>query len=95
LALGIVGIAFLAFQQLWKPDVAPPPPLSVAILPLSVTGDSAADEQLADTFTQDVTSALETSAHWVQVTSHSLAATYKSNPIDARRVGRELNALSG
>ena len=92
LALGIVGIAFLAFQQFWKPDVAPPPPLSVAILPLSVTGDSAADEQLADTFTQDVTSALETSAHWIRVISHSLASTYKSNPIDARRVGRELNS---
>jgi adenylate cyclase len=92
LALGIVGITFWTFQQFWKSDVAPPLPLSVAILPLSVTGGSAADGQLADTFTQDITSALETSAHWVRVTSHSLAATYKSNPIDARRVGRDLNA---
>jgi class 3 adenylate cyclase/TolB-like protein len=92
LALIVVGVAFFAFQHFWKPDAATPLPLSVAILPLSVAGDNAADGQLAEAFTQDITSALGTSAHWLRVISHSLAATYGSNPIDARRVGRELNA---
>ncbi len=91
LALGIVAISLWAYEQFWKPDAAPALPLSVAILSLSAATDGA-DGQLADGFTQDITSALEASAHWIRVISHSQVASFRNNPIDARRVGRELNA---
>jgi len=68
-----------------------PPAMSIAILPFAVTGGSAAEEQLGDSLTQDVTAALGRTARYARVVSHGLSSGYKGKTVDARVVGRELN----
>jgi adenylate cyclase len=68
-----------------------PPAMSIAILPFAVTGGSAAEEQLGDSLTQDVTAALGRTARYARVVSHGLSSGYKGKAVDARVVGRELN----
>ena len=50
----------------------------------------AADAQLADSLTRDLTVAFGR-IRWARVVSYALASTYKGTAIDARVVGRELN----
>ena len=66
------------------------PWFSVAILPFATPGGGAADAQLADSLTRDLTIAFGR-IRVVRVVSHALASTYKGKAIDARLVGRELN----
>ncbi len=68
-----------------------PPTGSIVVLPFTTPNAGNADEQLADTLTTDLTSALQKGLPWAPVVSHSLAAAYKGKVIDARTIGRELN----
>jgi class 3 adenylate cyclase/TolB-like protein/tetratricopeptide (TPR) repeat protein len=68
-----------------------PPLMSVAVLPFTPASASTDDAQLAETFTQDVTSSLERSVRFALVASHGAAAKYKERPTDPRTVGRDLN----
>ena len=91
-ALALVGIAAWTPPAFWKTATAPdPPPLSVAVIPFSAPAGSVSDQQFADSFSQNLTSALGRSGRSSGGISHSLAAIYKGKAIDARRVGRELN----
>jgi len=91
IALGIVVFAVWSLSHFWKTtSAASPPPLSIAILPFITPGD-AADQQLADAFTRDLTSAFERNMRSAPVTSPSVAAGYRGKTIDARTLGRELN----
>lgn len=67
------------------------PPLSIAIMPFAAPAGSPADDQLAESLTQDVTAALGRSARYARVVSHGLVSGYKGKAIDTRAVGRELN----
>jgi class 3 adenylate cyclase/TolB-like protein len=100
-ALGLAAIAMIAtlFVPGWRGQLAkapvvasgPAPAMSIAVLPFSVTRGNAADDQLSDALTQDVTTALGRTARYAHVVSHGLASVYKGKTIDARVVGRELN----
>jgi len=89
--LGAIGVFMLA-QQFLKPTVSPsaPPPSSIAILPFTAPAGTAAEEQVADVLTQDLTAAL---GRWqmAHVASPSISAVYKGKAIDARMAGREMN----
>jgi len=63
---------------------------SIAILPFAAPGGGAAEAQLADGLTRDLTVAFGR-IRWARVTSYALTSTYKGKAIDARTVGRELN----
>jgi len=91
-ALGLAGIAMWALPQLWKTTAtAPGPPrYSVAILPFAAATASPADEQFAETLTNDLTMAVGLRSV-IPVVSHSVAVAYNGKAIDARAVGRELN----
>ena len=100
-AILFVVLATLSWNY-WKPasqtthaTVAPTvggaaPWFSIAILPIAAPGGGAAEAQLADSLTRDLTVAFGR-VRWARVTSHALASTYKGKAIDARTVGRELN----
>ena len=80
-----------AVPHFWQtPPAATAPPLSVAILPFTAPTGSAAEEQVADELTRDLTLAIGRN-RLVKVVSQSAAATYKDKPINARAVGRHLN----
>ena len=66
------------------------PWFSIAILPFAAPSGAAADAQLADSLTRDLTVAFGR-IRWARVVSYGLASTYKGKAIDARLVGRELN----
>jgi DNA-binding winged helix-turn-helix (wHTH) protein/TolB-like protein len=66
------------------------PWFSIAILPFAAPGGAAADAQLADSLTRDLTVAFGR-IRWARVVSYGLASTYKDKAIDPRVVGRELN----
>jgi adenylate cyclase len=66
------------------------PLFSIAILPFAASGGGAADAQLADSLTRDLTVAFGR-IRWARVVSYALASTYQGKAIDARLVGRELN----
>ena len=103
-AIGLVTIGALAvlFVRGWpgpsatapaatSATVGQPPALSIAILPFAVAGGSPPDDQLAESITQEVTTALARRARYALVVSHGLVSGYKGKAIDARAVGRELN----
>ena len=92
LTLGLASIAIWAVLHFWQTAAAPmAPPLSVAILPFTAPGGSAAEEQLADTLTEDLTSALGRSARWAHVVEYGLVVPYRGKAIDAHATGRQLN----
>ena len=66
------------------------PWFSIAILPFAAPSGGAAEAQLADSLTRDLTVAFGR-IRWARVVSYALASTYKGKAIDARAVGRELN----
>ena len=66
------------------------PPMSIAILPFSVSGGSSGDRQIGDALTRDVTMELGRSARYAWVISYGLASTQRTPAIDARTVGRAL-----
>ena len=92
LALGIAAIGFWGLPQFFHPAPAPSPPAgSFAVLPFTPLRRQAADGQLADALTADLTSTLQRGMQWAPMVSPSLALTYKGKPVDARALGRELN----
>ncbi len=92
LTLGLASIAVWAALHFWQTAPAPTaPPLSVAILPFTAQGGSAAEERLADTLTENLTSALGRSARWAHVVEYGLVVPYRGKAIDARAAGRQLN----
>ena len=92
-AIGIAGIAVWTLPQLQKtaPSTSTAPAMSVAILPISATAGSPADEHFADALTEDLTATLGRNMPNARVASPTLAGTYKGKPIDTRAAGRELN----
>lgn len=70
---------------------AGPPPMSIAILPFTMTAGNATDAQLGETLTRDVTGALGGAARYLHVISYALAAAHKGTTVDARSVGQALN----
>ena len=68
-----------------------PSPLSIAVLPFAAPGGNAAEQQLADSFSRELTSAFERMFRSARVISPGNAAAYKDKSIDARNVARELN----
>lgn len=92
LAFGVAGIALWTLSPFWKttPPAPTPPPYSIVVLPFATPGGNQADEQFADSLTNDLTMALGRD-HSAHILSHSLATTYKGNAIDARTIGREHN----
>jgi TolB-like protein/DNA-binding winged helix-turn-helix (wHTH) protein len=92
LAIGVAGIALWTLPQFWKamPSSPTPPAYSIVVLPFATPGGNPADEQFADSLTDDLTMALG-HIHSAHVVSHGVAATYKGNAIDARTIGRDHN----
>jgi class 3 adenylate cyclase/TolB-like protein len=101
-AVGVIAIGAVAAFLLrnWSgpagtvpaaPTVGQAPALSIAIMPFATPGGNPSDDRLAESLTQDVTTALGRSARYALVVSHGLASGYKGKAIDARAVGRELN----
>jgi adenylate cyclase len=96
-ALGIVIVGLLATALLRGRIADAPvasqsaPAMSIAILPFTFTGGSAAEGQFSDELSQDVTTALGRTARFARVVSHALAAGYQGKVVDARVLGRELN----
>jgi adenylate cyclase len=64
--------------------------LSIVVLPFHNLGGNEEDQYLAEAITDDVTTDLSRIADMV-VISRTTAATYRHEPIDIRRIGRELN----
>jgi DNA-binding winged helix-turn-helix (wHTH) protein/TolB-like protein/tetratricopeptide (TPR) repeat protein len=99
-AIVLVVLAMLSWNY-WKPALqttdtsrisavgGAAPWFSIAILPFAAPG-SAADAQLADSLTRELTVTFGR-IRWARVVSYGLASTYKGKAIDARLVGRELN----
>ncbi len=87
-----IAIAGVLVQNDLKssPAVPAPAPFSMAILPFSAPSGLAADEQVADRLTQDLTTAL---GRWplATVASRGAVAVYKGKAVDARTAGRDLN----
>lgn len=101
IALATIGIVAALFFRGWvgqasdapaaSASAAGRPALSIAIMPFGIPGGNPSDDRLAESLTQDVTTALGRSARYAWVVSHGLASGYKGKAIDARTVGRELN----
>jgi len=92
LVIGVVGAAAWLLPRHVAPATATSsPPGSLAVLSFTAPTASTEDEQLAQRFTVDLTSALQRSMPWTSVVSHRLASTYKGKAIDARQVGHALN----
>jgi len=92
LIAGTAGVALWAVPRFWNAAPAPPPPaMSIAVLPFSAASDSTTDAYFAAQITQAVTSSLERTARYATITSYGLASTYAGKPVDARRLGQELN----
>jgi adenylate cyclase len=66
--------------------------LAVAVLPFTSLGGQREEEGLAQDLTRDLTSALASSLRMTQVVARDVAASYGGKAIDARSVGRELDA---
>jgi len=99
LALGVCALLVvlaLAVGGWWlygKTNVArgAAPPMSIAVLPISVTGQDVAAPTLASRMTQDVISALARGKRSARVSAYALVSEYRGNEIDPRAVGRALN----
>ena len=90
--LALAGLGIWLLPPLFRPTPASSPPVgSLAVLPFTTSDANAADGQLADGLTADLTSALQRGMPETPIVSHSLAVTYKGKSIDVRAVGRELN----
>jgi adenylate cyclase len=97
LALGIVGIAVWALPQFWKTAAPAPPAMSVAIAPLMAPHGDADASRFAEALTHDLITGLGRAEHYradprAQVVSGNSAAAGSSGQIDARELGRRLNA---
>jgi TolB-like protein/class 3 adenylate cyclase/Flp pilus assembly protein TadD len=66
------------------------PRLSIVVLPFHNLGGSGEDQYLAEAITDDVTTDLSRIADMV-VISRATASAYRHEPVDIRRIGRELN----
>jgi len=92
LAVGIAAFGLWGLPRFLHPAPALSPPAgSFAVMPFTAATANAADGQLADVLTADLTAMLQRGMQWAPMVSPSLALTYKGKPVDARMVGRELN----
>src|SRR5262249_41918926 len=89
-ALALAAGAALLYPRLIAKDPLAPP-MSVAVLPLAVTGDVANGQALGQRLTQDVISSLERSKRSARVSPYALISSYKVGAVDPRSVGREAN----
>jgi class 3 adenylate cyclase/TolB-like protein len=67
------------------------PPMSVAVLPLAVTGEGLDGQVLSNRLTQDVISALTRGKRRARVPPYALVSDYKAGAVDPRSVGRAAN----
>jgi class 3 adenylate cyclase/TolB-like protein len=92
IALLLVGMALWSISDVWNtPRLPAAPPLSVAILPFGTPSGGAAEKQLADAFTGELTSSFERAARLAKVTSSSVAAQYRDKAGNPGALGRQLN----
>ncbi len=68
-----------------------PPPMSIAVLPLAVTGEGIDPQALSNRLTQDVISALVRGKRSARVSPYALVSDYKPGGVDPRNIGRVLN----
>jgi TolB-like protein/Tfp pilus assembly protein PilF len=71
------------------PQPAVAPRLSIVVLPFSNLSDDPEQQYFADGITEDLTTDLSRIADML-VISRNTAFTYRNNPIDTKRIGREL-----
>jgi adenylate cyclase len=71
---------------------AKPLRVAIAVLPFASAAGRADEEEVADTLTRDLTSALVKIMRMSEVVSQDLAASYKGKSINPRKVGKELDA---
>jgi TolB-like protein/class 3 adenylate cyclase len=69
---------------------APPPRLSIVVLPFASLGGGPEQDQFVDAVTESLTTDLARIANSF-IVARNTAFTYKGKPVDAKRVGRELN----
>jgi TolB-like protein/class 3 adenylate cyclase len=93
IVVGLAVFAVWAMPQLWKtgPARATPRP-AVAVLPFRAVGGSPEEEALANELTRQLTGT-GLSSDLIQWVPRDLAAPYKGQLIDPRKVGRELDAI--
>src|SRR3954454_24115771 len=86
---GIGAVVFLTsdYRPFGKP--AAPPRLSLIVLPFSNLGEDREQQYFADAITEDLTTDLSRMSDSF-VISRNTAFTYKSKPLDAKQIGREL-----
>ena len=91
-ALGIVGVGLWAVMPQLLKAVRPaaPPAMSVAILPFTAPGGTAAEQKLADGISRDLTAALAKSG-FATVAAFPTPSLPSSKAADLRGLGRDLN----
>jgi len=91
LALGLLGLAMLAWRQPWRsPETAAPPRLSIVVLPFRNLGDDPDRDTLADAITDDLTTDLSHMPGSV-VIARTSADIYKGRAVPVEQIGRALN----
>jgi len=89
--IGVASLGGSAFSTTWGLENEPRlPPLSVAIVPFSYTGDDGNRDEMAERFTADLTDALVRDFRSAQVTAAAVAAAYQGTPMDAQKIGGAL-----
>ena len=89
LLVGLIAIGLWWLLPTMHPERGHSPPVfSIVVLPFTAP---AADGQLAEAFSTDLTSSLTRGMPYASVVSSSVAGSYKGKTVDARAIGRELN----
>jgi DNA-binding winged helix-turn-helix (wHTH) protein len=89
---GIGLVAFLTANHRWfDKAVAPPPRLSIVVLPFLNLGEDRAQQYFVDAITEDLTTDLSRMSDPDSfVISRSTAFTFKDKSVEAKQIGREL-----
>ncbi|MGH7060921.1 MAG: hypothetical protein ACREFH_11070, partial [Stellaceae bacterium] len=95
---GVIGALMLAVaatiawraEPRWFAEIRPAPHLSLVVLPFANLGNDPTQQYFADGITEDLTTDLSRLAD-MRVVSRDTAFTYKGVPVNAKRIGRQLN----
>jgi adenylate cyclase len=85
----VLAVAVGGWYLLWSGNSHPAPRLSIVVLPFANIGSDPEQQYFADGITEDLTTDLSRIVDMF-VISRNTAFTYRSNPVDTRRIGREL-----
>ena len=88
-AVGLVVAVIAAEHWPWRGNTLPAPRLSIVVLPFADLSVARDQQYFADGVTEDLTTDLSRMAGTL-VISADTALTYRTKPVDAKQIGREL-----